>query len=280
MVVKTNHDIYYYFRSSKKFPSVWCAGCGMGIFVRALMRAIDKNGYGKDDIVMVSGIGCSGRMTAYVDFNTLHTTHGRALTFATGVKLAKPSLKVITIMGDGDALAIGGNHFIHAARRNMDITAIVINNNIYGMTGGQVSPGTPTGVKTTTTPYGNLESPFDICEIARAAGANFVARTTVFNVILMEKLIGQALNKKGFSVVEVISQCPTHYGKRSGFKNAVQMMEWQRDSAMSVEKASSLSVEELKGKFKIGVLLDRDNPSYCEKLDTMMKTLREQNNAL
>ena len=150
--------IHKYLRHDKKFPHIWCPGCGNGIVLGALIRAIDRSGLKKDDIVLVSGIGCSGRMTVYADFNTLHTTHGRALTFATGIKLAKPSLNVIVIMGDGDATAIGGNHFIHAARRNIDLTAIIINNQIYGMTGGQSSPTTPPGSTTTTTPYGQIEN--------------------------------------------------------------------------------------------------------------------------
>jgi 2-oxoglutarate ferredoxin oxidoreductase subunit beta len=279
-MIETKHPVYYYFRSSKKFPSVWCPGCGLGIFVRALITAIDKSDYSKDDIVLVSGIGCSGRMTAYVDFNTLHTTHGRALTFATGIKLANPKLKVITIMGDGDALAIGGNHFIHAARRNMDITAIVINNSIYGMTRGQLSPGTPLGINTATSPYGNLEKPFDICEMAKAAGSNFVARTTVFNVGLMEKLILQAIRKNGFSMLEVISQCPVHFGRRVGLKSAVEMLEWQRDNAVTVEKAGTLKAEELLRKIQIGILSDLEMPSYLDRLDMLNKGLRNNNNAL
>ena len=176
---ETTHLIHKYLRSSKKFPSIWCAGCGIGIFMNALIRVIDQSGYSKDDIVLVSGIGCSGRLPVYVDFNTLHTTHGRALTFATGIKLAKPRLKVITVMGDGDAIAIGGNHLIHAARRNVEIAAFVINNQVYGMTGGQCSPTTPAGAITTSCPYGNLEPEFDICCVVEAAGAAFVGRSTV-----------------------------------------------------------------------------------------------------
>lgn len=167
------HLIHKYLRSSKKFPHIWCAGCGIGIFMNALIRVIDGLGYNKDDIVLVSGIGCSGRLPVYVDFNTLHTTHGRALTFATGIKLANPHLKVITVMGDGDAIAIGGNHLIHAARRNVDITSFVINNQIYGMTGGQSSPATPYQSVTISSPYGNPEPDFDISRVVEAAGAAF-----------------------------------------------------------------------------------------------------------
>ena len=258
------HLIHDYLRSTKGFPHIWCPGCGIGVLLGALIRAIDSDGYGKDDIVLISGIGCSGRLPTYVDFNTLHTTHGRALTFATGIKLANPSLKVIAIMGDGDATAIGGNHFIHSARRNVGITSIVINNNTYGMTGGQFSPTTPFGLKTSSSPYGNLESAFDICGLAREAGAAFVARSTVYHARLLQKLIGTALNKEGFSVVEVISNCTTYFGREIGLASPVEMMNWQRDNSVMVEKARELQEEDLKQKMVIGVLVDRKVPAYQE----------------
>ena len=258
------HLIHKYLRSSKRFPHIWCPGCGIGILLGALIRAIDGDGYNKDDIVLISGIGCSGRLPTYVDFNTLHTTHGRALTFATGIKMANPSLKVIAVMGDGDATAIGGNHFIHTARRNVGITSIVINNNTYGMTGGQFSPTTPFGLKTSSSPYGNLESTFDICGLAREAGATFVARSTVYHARLLEQIIGLALNKEGFSVVEVISNCMTYFGREIGLPSPVEMMKWQKDNVVLVEKAKDLRKEELKQKIVIGVLVDRKAPAYHE----------------
>ncbi|MBW1945599.1 MAG: 2-oxoacid:ferredoxin oxidoreductase subunit beta, partial [Deltaproteobacteria bacterium] len=181
--------IHKYLRHDKKFPHVWCPGCGNGIILGALIRAIDRLGLEKDNIVMASGIGCSGRMPVYVDFNTLHTTHGRALAFTTGIKLANPELTVITIMGDGDATAIGGNHFIHAARRNLNLAAIIINNQIYGMTGGQSSPTTPYGSFATTATYGHIEHAFSIAELAVNAGAAFVARRTVDHARLLEDVI-------------------------------------------------------------------------------------------
>jgi 2-oxoglutarate ferredoxin oxidoreductase subunit beta len=263
-VKERKHLIHDYLRSTKVFPHIWCPGCGIGVLLGALIRAIDSDGYGKDDIVLISGIGCSGRLPTYVDFNTLHTTHGRALTFATGIKLANPSLKVIAIMGDGDATAIGGNHFIHSARRNVGITSIVINNNTYGMTGGQFSPTTPFGLKTSSSPYGNLESAFDICGLAREAGAAFVARSTVYHARLLEKMIGMALNKVGFSVVEVISNCTTYFGREIGLASPVEMMKWQRDKSVTVEKAQELQEEDLKQKMVIGVLVDRKVPAYHE----------------
>src|SRR5512146_3197120 len=166
---KEEHSAYTYLRHTKRFPNVWCSGCGIGIVMGALIRAVDRMELSKDEVALVSGIGCTGRMPVYLDFNTMHTTHGRALAFATGLKLAQPRLKIIVIMGDGDALAIGGNHFIHAARRNIDLTAIVVNNNIYGLTGGQSSPTTPQEMLATTATYGAIEQPFDIAKVAEAA---------------------------------------------------------------------------------------------------------------
>ena len=257
--------IHKYLRHDKKFPHVWCPGCGNGIFLGALIRAIDRTGFEKDQIVIVSGIGCSGRLSVYVDFNTLHTTHGRALTFATGIKLANPKLHVIVIMGDGDATAIGGNHFIHAARRNLDITAIVVNNSIYGMTGGQYSPTTPYGSTATTALYGNIEHAFSIAELAAMAGASMVARGTVYHATLLDELIEMAIVKRGFAVVEVISHCHTQYGRRNRMGGAVDMLRWQKESAVKVEKAQTMTQEELTGKFTIGVLEDRDLPVYTQE---------------
>ena len=259
--------IHKYLRHDKKFPHVWCPGCGIGIMLGALIRAIDRIGYDKDEIVLVSGIGCSGRLPVYVDFNTLHTTHGRALTFATGVKLAKPSLKVITIMGDGDAVAIGGNHFIHAARRNIDITAIIVNNSIYGMTGGQYSPTTPFGMRSATTVYNNIEQSFKISELAVTAGAAFVGRGTVYHAKLLDSLMETAFLKKGFSVVEVIAHCHTQYGRQNRLGSAVEMMGWQRDHAVTVEKASKMKPEEMQDKILIGVLVDKELPVYQDQYD-------------
>jgi len=267
--------IHKYLRHDKKFPHVWCPGCGIGIMLGALIRAIDRTGIEKDDIVLVSGIGCSGRLPVYVDFNTLHTTHGRALTFATGVKLAKPNLKVIVIMGDGDAVAIGGNHFIHAARRNIDLTAIIVNNSVYGMTGGQYSPTTPYGMRSTTTVYSNIEQDFRISELAVTAGAVFVGRGTVYHAKLLDSLIEQAFLKKGFSVVEVISHCHTQYGRQNRLGSAVEMMQWQRDHALPVEKALKMKSEELKDKILIGVLIDKELPVFQEEYEKIRSRAKE-----
>jgi 2-oxoglutarate ferredoxin oxidoreductase subunit beta len=251
-----------YLRHDKKFPHVWCPGCGIGIVMGSLIRAIDNTGLEKDEIVLASGIGCSGRLPVYVDFNTLHTTHGRALTFATGVKLAKPELSVITVMGDGDATAIGGNHFIHAARRNLDITAIIINNQVYGMTGGQFSPTTPYGSFATTASYGHVEHAFNIAELAVTAGASFVARGTVYHARQLDRLLEKAINHTGFSVVEIMSNCHVQYGRRNKTPDPVTMIQGFKDNAVPVDKAREMSVEELAGKFSIGVLTEIDKPNY------------------
>ncbi|MEJ2535971.1 MAG: 2-oxoacid:ferredoxin oxidoreductase subunit beta [Calditrichia bacterium] len=243
-----------YLRAKKQFPHVWCPGCGHGVVMGSLIRAIDKLALNKDNVVMVSGIGCSSRMTSYVDFNTLHTLHGRPIAYATGIKFANPELPVIVITGDGDATAIGGNHFIHAARRNIDITVILMNNNIYGMTGGQVSPTTPYGSRGSTAKAGNPEHPFDIAKLAVAAGASFVARTTAYHVPAMDRLIEQAIQNKGFSVVEIFSQCPTYEGKWNKRGDAAHMLKYYKENAVPIAQKTKYTPEELENKFLIGVM--------------------------
>ncbi|MCK4301657.1 MAG: 2-oxoacid:ferredoxin oxidoreductase subunit beta [candidate division Zixibacteria bacterium] len=257
--------ILNYLRPKKKFPNVWCAGCGNGIVMSAIVRAIDKLALSKDEVAMVSGIGCSSRMPIYLDFNALHTTHGRALPFATGVKFAQPHMKVIVITGDGDALAIGGNHFIHACRRNIDITAILVNNYIYGMTGGQGSPTTPTAAFSTTTPYGNAEKHFDPCKLAEAAGASYVARATVYHAPQLEKAIMQAVDHRGFSLVEVISNCHTYFGRLNRLGDAVSMLKEYKEKSVTVARAKRMSPEELKDKHVIGTLYEDDKTEFCDE---------------
>jgi len=251
-------------RKDKKFPSIWCSGCGIGIVMGALIRAIDHLGLDNDDVALVSGIGCTARMPVYMDFNTLHTTHGRALVFATGLKIARPDMKVIAIMGDGDALAIGGNHFIHAARRNLGITAIVVNNAIYGMTGGQYSPTTPINGRATTAPYGNIEPPFPICELAIAAGASYVARSTVYHALELDKFISEAIAKDGFSVIEAVSYCHTTYGRLNKLGTAAHMMRGLKDNSISQSAFSRLSPEEQASNTKTvrGNFINIDRPQY------------------
>jgi 2-oxoglutarate ferredoxin oxidoreductase subunit beta len=271
--------IHKYLRHDKKFPHVWCPGCGNGIVLGSLIRAIDRTGFEKDDIVLVSGIGCSGRLPVYVDFNTLHTTHGRALTFATGVKLANPKLQVIVIMGDGDATSIGGNHFIHAARRNIDITTIILNNSVYGMTGGQYSPTTPYGAFATTALYGNVEQSFSISELAATAGASMVARGTVYHATMLDDLIEKAILKKGFSVVEVVTHCHTQFGRRNKMGGAIEMMRRQKEDAVRIEKVQGMSPEELEGKLTIGVLVDRELPVYIQEYNKIREASKAKADA-
>ncbi len=270
-----------YLRHSKKFPNVWCAGCGIGIVLQAILRAIDELGLDKDEVAMISGIGCSGRMPVYVDFNTMHTTHGRALAFATGLKMVRPWMKVLVVMGDGDALAIGGNHFIHAARRNIGLTSIIINNSIYGMTGGQYSPTTPIDAYAATAPYGHVEPPFPIAELAKAAGASFVARGTVYHTEELKNLIARAITKDGFSVVEAVSYCHTTFGRRNNMRRATDMMRQLKETAITVQQAETLSEEERKTKIVRGVLYEHDAPEYTELYDKVIEraqaALREAN---
>ncbi len=249
----------------KRFlPHIWCPGCGHGTVMSNLLRAVDELGLPKDDVVVASGIGCSSRIVGYLDFHTLHTLHGRALAFATGVKLASPKLKVLVPMGDGDAVAIGGNHFIHACARNIDLTAVIMNNQIYGMTGGQVSPMTGHQERASTSPYGNLGYPLDIVALAKAAGASYVARTTTYHVQQMVRILKRAIEHKGFSVVEVFSQCPTYYGRLNRRGDAVEMMRFFHEHAVKV--GSSRRAED-PHRFEVGEFVVEDKAEYCEALE-------------
>lgn len=252
------------------FPHLWCPGCGHGIVLGALLRAVHELGLDKNEIVITSGIGCSSRISGYVDFHSLHTIHGRALSFATGVKLSKPSLKAIVPMGDGDALAIGGNHFIHAARRNIDITAIVMNNRIYGMTGGQFSPLSGLDKKATTAPYTTIDRSFDVVELAKSAGATFVARSTVFHANECKDLLKKGISHKGFSVVEILTQCPTYYGRKNKEGDAVQMLESYKTNTA---KIGSKKLEKNPDLIQRGIFVeDTDVPEYCEAYEEIIKT--------
>lgn len=250
------------------FPHIWCAGCGHGIILNSLLRAVESLGMSKNEIVMVSGIGCSSRISGYLDFHTLHTVHGRALAFATGVKLSRPELNLIVPMGDGDALAIGGNHFIHAARRNIDITAIVMNNRIYGMTGGQFSPLSGYGIMATTAPYATVDQGFDIAELARAAGATFVARSTTYHVQQLTNLLREAILHEGFSVVEVLTQCPTYFGRRNKQGGPVDMMKWLKDNTTPV---GSKAKAENPALIERGIFVQKELPEYCKAYDQVIE---------
>ena len=257
---------YLHYLRSEKLPHMWCPGCGIGVVVKSMIGAIDELGWDKNDTAIISGIGCTSRAPGYMDMNTLHTTHGRAITFATGVKLARPDKHVIVISGDGDATAIGGNHFIHACRRNIDITLIINNNNIYGMTGGQFSPTTPYGARAATTPYGNIDPAFDLVKLAIGAGATYVARGAINNARMMEKYFRDGLNHHGFSVIEVLTNCHTQYGRRNKMSDAVTMIDWIASQVVSKKKAEKMAPEELEGKILTGeMFLDQDRPEYTDE---------------
>lgn len=250
------------------FPHMWCPGCGHGIVLNSMLRAIEKQGISKNDIVMVSGIGCSARISGYVDFHTLHTIHGRALAFATGVKMSRPEVNIIVPMGDGDALAIGGNHFIHAARRNIDLTAIVMNNRIYGMTGGQYSPLSGYGIRATTAPYMNIDHDFDVVELSKSAGATFVARTTTYHVQQIQDIIEKAILHKGFSVVEIMSQCPTYFGRKNKEGSAVDMLKRYKETTTPIGSKAKKENPDL---IERGIFVQKEMPEYCSEYDKVIE---------
>lgn len=254
------------------FPHIWCPGCGHGIVLNNTLRAVDELKLDPTTLCMVSGIGCSSRISGYVDMHTMHTMHGRALACATGLKMAKPKLNIIVPMGDGDATAIGGNHFIHACRRNIDLTVLVMDNRIYGMTGGQFSPLSGRGIKATTAPFGNIDRDFDTVQLALGAGATFVARTTTFHVNEITSLIKKAWKHKGFSVVEILSDCPTYFGRKNKFGGPVQMLEWYRDNTALL---GSKKLEENPNLIARGVFKETDAPEYCEEYDKLIAKVRK-----
>jgi len=235
------------------FPTPFCPGCGHGILMGALLRAICELEYDMKQMLFVSGIGCAAWIPSpHFKADTLHTLHGRAIAFATGAKLANPKLKIMVVSGDGDLSAIGGNHLMHAARRNMDMTVVCANNLIYGMTGGQAASTTPRGSLTTTTPKGNLEPSFDLCKVAEAVGATFVARQTVATPIILTGILKKAITHQGFSFVEVLSPCPTQFGRRNAFRTAYEMVKALKNDCITLEKAKGLSPEDLRGKILVG----------------------------
>lgn len=248
-------------------PTIFCTGCGGGTVLNCFCEAVDELALDPKRMVMVTGIGCSSWIPSpYFLADTLHTTHGRAIAFASGVRVMQPEMKVVVIAGDGDISGIGGNHLIHAARRNIDLTVIMVNNAIYGMTGGQVAPTTPENVPTTTTPHGNVEPPFDVASLVAAAGGSFVARWTTYHVFDLVKSFKAALSHKGFSFVEVVSQCTTSYGKAVRMKHAADFLADYKARSVRLSKAATLSAEELEGKITVGTLRDVAKPEFCERL--------------
>ncbi|MCD2492167.1 thiamine pyrophosphate-dependent enzyme [Lacrimispora sp. NSJ-141] len=255
-------------------PHIWCPGCGNGVLMRDVASAIDNLGLDHRKVVIVSGIGCSSRAAGYMDFDTIHTTHGRAIPYATGIKLADPELEVIVLTGDGDVSAIGGNHLIHAARRNVGMTVVVFNNNIYGMTGGQYSPTTPRGEYGTTAVYGNIDRAFDIAALAFGAGASYAARGDTYHVEATTYLIQKGILHKGFSIIDCASICPTYYGRKNKKGSAVDMLMRQKTHGVMAEHAEKMTPEQLQDKQVIGVLAHTNYPEFTAEYQKIKDGLR------
>jgi len=251
-----------------RIPHIWCAGCGIGTVFGCVLAAVQKSGDSLDDVSMVSGIGCTGRMAGYIKVDSFHTTHGRAIPFATGLKLARPESNVLVASGDGDLLAIGGNHFIHAARRNMDITIICVNNLNYGMTGGQAAPGTPFGAKTTTSPIGSPEEPFNFCHLAAACGAVYVARWTSLHIRRLTDSISEAMQKRGFSFVEVLTPCPTSFGRRNKMRKAIDIVKFYHEkSVIRNDIDPKEATLDFNKNLVMGKFVDIERPTFTDNYD-------------
>ena len=253
-----------------RMPHIWCAGCGVGPATASFMRAVHRSGLNVDKMSIVSGIGCSGRVAGYVKLDSFHTTHGRAIPFATGLKLANPELNVVVFSGDGDLAAIGGNHLIHSARRNIDITVICLNNFNYGMTGGQLGPTTPLDAKSTTSPYGNFDPPFNLPHLMAACGATYVARWTVIHPRQLERSIAEALLKPGFSFIEVLAPCPTTYGRLNKLGRGVdELRTYQERCVISSGSDPREAGIDLTGPIVLGKFVDSSRPTFwdhCSKV--------------
>lgn len=263
-----NYDEYL---RTDKMPTLWCWGCGDGVILKAVIRAIAQLGWDMNDVCVVSGIGCSGRFSSYINCNTVHTTHGRTIPYATGIKLANPEKHVIVVGGDGDSLAIGGNHTIHGCRRNIDLNYIMVDNFIYGLTNSQTSPTTPEGMWTVTAQYGNIDPTFDACELAKGAGATFIARETVLDPKKLEKVFVEGFKHEGFSFFDIFSNCHINLGRKNKMGEAVQNLEWIDSRTVSKKKFETLSPEERVGKFPTGVLhQETGKTEYCKAYDTVI----------
>ena len=248
-----------------KLPHTWCSGCGHGVILRAIADIFAMQNMDKHKLAIVSGIGCFGRIDDYLDVNCMHVTHGRALPAATGLALANPELDVLVTMGDGDCATIGGNHLIHSCRRNINLTAIVANNYNYGQTGGQYSATTPEESLTSTSVYGHIEPGFDLCKLAEAAGAPFVARSSVFNPVQIRNLIKCGMQVKGFAFIEILDICPTHFGRLNKLGDAAQMLEELNSMTIPVETAKKISIGEMAGKLATGILVNQNREDYYTK---------------
>lgn len=259
---------------SEHLPHIWCPGCGIGIVLNCYLRALLESNINLNDVIVVSGIGCTGRIANYVALDSFHTTHGRATPVAIGIKIAKPHLKVNVISGDGDLFAIGGNHFIHAARRNIDLVVICVNNFNYGMTGGQLGPTTPHQSKTTTTPYGNIEHPFNLPYLAAAAGATFVARWTIAQPFSIIKTFKKAFQRKGFSFIEIIAPCITLYARYNKLGNPQEVLKFLLNNSVIKNGIDpSLTDIDLSKKIIVGEFVEKERPEF---IDALYKLIREQ----
>jgi 2-oxoglutarate ferredoxin oxidoreductase subunit beta len=272
-----NYDKYL---RINKMPTLWCWGCGDGVILKALIRAIDELGWDMNDVCVVSGIGCSGRFSSYMNCNTVHTTHGRAIAYATGIKMANPDKHVICVTGDGDGLAIGGNHTIHGCRRNIDINHIVVNNFIYGLTNSQTSPTTPQGMWTVTMKRGNIDPTFDPCKLAIGAGASFVARESVTEPKKLERLLKNGLSHNGYSFFDIFSNCHINLGRKNKMNSAMANLDWIKEITVSKNKFEKLSDEEKVGKFPTGILKqDEDAKEYTDQYEKV-KTAQKNKTAV
>ena len=254
-----------------------CPGCGNGIIIQAILRAIDELGLSMDDFVFVAGIGCSGWIPSPLfAADTMHTTHGRPIAYATGVKAALPDKNVFVASGDGDLSAIGGNHLIHAARRNINLTVVLVNNGIYGMTGGQTAPTSPRGLTTITSPYGNVEHPFDISSLVASAGASYVARWTTYQPRQMTKSIKKGIEKKGFALIEAFSQCPVQYGRASKLGKSVEILKHFKDNSIKIDKAATMAPHELEGKIVVGEFADKEKHELTRSIALMRESIKRR----
>lgn len=264
-------DYNKYLRASK-MPTLWCWGCGDGVILKSIIRAIHELDWNMDDVCIVSGIGCSGRLSSYVDCNTVHTTHGRAIAYATGIKLANPKKHVIVVTGDGDGLAIGGNHTIHGCRRNIGLNHILINNFIYGLTNSQTSPTTPQGFWTVTAQYGNIDPQFDAAKLAIAAGATFVARESILNTNKLEKTLIKGFEHDGYSFFDIFSNCHINLGRKNKMSDATKMLEWIDSRIVNKIKFDGMSEDERKGLYPTGILFeDNARIEYTKAYDEVIK---------
>jgi 2-oxoglutarate ferredoxin oxidoreductase subunit beta len=271
-----NRSIERYLRQDR-LPHIWCSGCGIGIAVDCFLRAIDRGNIDPDKLALVSGIGCAGRVAGYAKLDSFHTTHGRAIPFATGLVLGNPELTVVVFSGDGDLVAIGGNHLIHAARRNIDMTVICVNNFNYGMTGGQVGPTAPLEARTSTTPYGNYEPAFNLPYLVSAGGASYVARWTVLHARQLERAIAEAMTRPGFSFVEVVSPCPVVYGRMNREPKGLDSMHYYQEKSVVRNGADPKDADiELNGPIVVGKFVDIARPTLWDRLRQVSSRAQEK----